>query len=178
MTPRKLVSWLTWTVEWCYKNITLLAIIVGCMSIGSLIVDVFFIHLIPTHYYRIPVEGDTFPVHGRKFWSLIAYVFVLNFISSFLATLYAIWKWKKAFVGRLPSSTVTTITLGLETFLTFTQFLSVLLAIGHLYYLLAIIASKSLVNLVIIGAMPLPDEHHVKKAATSTTPRQSAFLHL
>jgi hypothetical protein len=51
-----------------------------------------------------------------------------------------------------------TVTFGLETFLTFTQFFSVLLAIGHLYYLLAIIASKSLVSLLVIGAMPLQKE--------------------
>jgi hypothetical protein len=128
-------SWLTSLVEWCYKHVELLSFLVGIVSVTSLLIDVVFIHLIPKHYYKIPTEGDNFPVHGKEFWSLIAYVFVLNFISTFLATLYGLWKWRKAFVGQLPYGTVMTVTFGLETFLTFTQFLSVLLAIGHLYYL-------------------------------------------
>jgi len=159
----RVANWLTSLVEWCYKRVELLSILVGIVSITSLLIDVVFIHLIPKHYYKIPTEGDNFPVHGREFWSLIAYVFVLNFISTFLATLYGLWKWRKAFVGQLPYGTVITVTFGLETFLTFTQFLSVLLAIGHLYYLLAIIASKSMVSLLVIGAMPLQKEDEKKE---------------
>ena len=84
-----------------------------------------------------------------------------------MATLYGLWKWREAFVGQLPYGTVMTVTFGLETFLTFTQFLSVLLAIGHLYYLLAIIASKSLVSLLVIGAMPLQKEDEDQAAGLS-----------
>jgi hypothetical protein len=82
--------------------------------------------------------------------------------------LYGLWKWREAFVGQLPYGTVMTVTFGLETFLTFTQFLSVLLAIGHLYYLLDIIASKSLVSLLVIGAMPLQKEDEDQAADFST----------
>jgi hypothetical protein len=54
----RVANWLTSLVEWCYKHVELLSLLVGIVSVTSLLIDVVFIHLIPKHYYKIPTEGD------------------------------------------------------------------------------------------------------------------------
>lgn len=139
-----------------------------------LLITMNVIKLIPKQYYYIPKEGDNYPVHGSSFWAIIGYIFLLTLTNSYLATLYGLWKWKKAYTAHnLAGWQILIVTFGMETFSTITQALSLILAIGHLFYLISIVISKTMATALVIYSMPLPVDSKPRKQNSN---QESKFL--
>jgi hypothetical protein len=157
-------------VHKCYENIELLSggiFFIALLFILLITLDV--IKLIPKQYYYVPKEGDSFPVHGTSFWAIIGYIFVITITNSYLATLYGLWKWKKAYMNTTPPLAgwqIVIVTVGMEAFSTITQALALILAIGHLFYLISIVIAKTMATALVVHSMPLPTDGNKSKMYT------------
>jgi hypothetical protein len=114
----------------------------------------------PKSYYGTPwAEGsplyDTLGV--RNFTSFVCsfiFFFFLNCVQRYLDTLVTIWRWKYAYVVPQPVYKVAMVTSGIETFVTLTDYVSILLSFTHVSYLANVIVARSIVGSVVIGSTP------------------------
>ena len=148
-----------------FKNILGFGILWALIAVSLMSMDATgkVTKIIPRYYYAIPKKGDSFPVHGVAFGVLVFVAAVLTFVNSYVFTLYSLWKWKVVYRGTdVGTSNTHCCSRGgtwlaiaaLETFLTISQAFTLVLAVGHVFYLMAVIFGRVLAAVIVTNQNP------------------------
>ena len=143
---------------WLLDKIAILSFVWAIVIVAFVATDARYNYSpIPVQYYRIPRDGDSFPVTGNQFWIFVGSVFVITSLDSMFGLLYGVWRWRKAFKEKLRAEQTFFTVSGMETFLAITRTFLVILSVGHVLFLISSILARTMVMILTIYAKPFSE---------------------